>query len=102
MHDGQSRREQEVGALQRREVVCTRWWICVMDQEGVGGRTMVDYEWRSESVCMRQWRCVMVRPGGWSTQRREAVCTREWRCVMAGVGKCRMLEQSGEVHMDAP
>jgi hypothetical protein len=50
MHDGQSRREQEVGALQRREVVCTRWWICVMDQEGVGGRTMVDYEWRSVTV----------------------------------------------------
>jgi hypothetical protein len=42
--NSQSRREQEVGALQRREVMCTRWWICVMDQEGVGGRTMVDYE----------------------------------------------------------
>jgi hypothetical protein len=39
--------------------------------------------------------------GGQSIERSEPVCTREWRCVMVGVGKCRMLETSGEMHMDA-
>jgi hypothetical protein len=73
MHDGQRRREQEVGALQRSEAIDYSGNVLWSDKEGVGGQTTVEMYYsqsrrdkevgalqRSEVGSTRRWRSVTV------------------------------------------
>jgi hypothetical protein len=112
MHDGQRRREQEVGALQRSEAIDYSGNEGVMVRQGGCGR----------SDCVHQWRCIIVRAGGirrsehyrevkWGQTVEmyyspdgvekcysgEAHCIRQrWVCIMVRAGGSRRLEHCRE------